>query len=199
MLSLPDPCICTLPASVFNHASIHPPSPGPMEVALTGIVVKVLLSLGLWAMVQYTPAAYASPDEDPGMWFLAPLVGVLVLNEIAGNMVFISFMSFFSKVSDPAIGGSYVTLLATLANLGHKWPSSLSLYLLPKMTYHVCESYNTVNMREVLPIPCTLHDPTVCKEHGGTCSVELVRVNKTSVPCGSDSVFNLFFSRPCVT
>jgi PAT family acetyl-CoA transporter-like MFS transporter 1 len=30
-------------------------------------------------------------------------------------------MAFFAKISDPAIGGTYMTLLNTIANLGSKW------------------------------------------------------------------------------
>jgi PAT family acetyl-CoA transporter-like MFS transporter 1 len=32
--------------------------------------------------------------------------------------MFVSQMAFFAKVSDPKIGGTYMTLLNTLANLG---------------------------------------------------------------------------------
>jgi len=32
--------------------------------------------------------------------------------------MFVSQMAFHAKISDPAIGGTYMTLLNTLANLG---------------------------------------------------------------------------------
>jgi len=32
--------------------------------------------------------------------------------------MFVAQMAFFARVSDPLIGGSYMTLLNTLANLG---------------------------------------------------------------------------------
>ncbi|KAH8043905.1 acetyl-CoA transmembrane transporter [Aureococcus anophagefferens] len=36
-------------------------------------------------------------------------------------------MAFFARVSDPSFGGTYMTLLNTIANLGGKWPPSLAL------------------------------------------------------------------------
>lgn len=54
------------------------------------------------------------------------------MHEVAGSLIFLSQMSFFAKVSDPAIGGTYMTLLNTMANLGSKWPNSLVLWVLPR-------------------------------------------------------------------
>ena len=54
-----------------------------------------------------------------------------------GTLVFVSFMTFFTKISDPLIGGTYMTLLNTVTNLGSIWPSSLALWLLPKLSVTV--------------------------------------------------------------
>jgi hypothetical protein len=43
-----------------------------------------------------------------------------------------------SQISDPSIGGTYMTLLNTVANLGSKWPTSLSLFFLDAMTIKQC-------------------------------------------------------------
>jgi PAT family acetyl-CoA transporter-like MFS transporter 1 len=44
--------------------------------------------------------------------------------------MFVSIMAFFARVSDPAVGGTYMTLLNTLTNLGGNWPATLALWLL---------------------------------------------------------------------
>jgi hypothetical protein len=36
--------------------------------------------------------------------------------------MFIAQMAFFNRVSDARIGGTYLTMLNTLANLGGQWP-----------------------------------------------------------------------------
>ena len=40
------------------------------------------------------------------------------LHAAVGQLMFVAQMAFFARVSDPLIGGSYMTLLNTLANLG---------------------------------------------------------------------------------
>ncbi|RYG58832.1 hypothetical protein EON64_20890, partial [archaeon] len=60
----------------------------------------------------------------------------MVGNECASTLLYVSCMSLFAQVSDPVIGGSYMTLLNTLANLGSKWPAVLALFLLPKLTLY---------------------------------------------------------------
>ncbi len=41
--------------------------------------------------------------------------------------MYVAQMAFFARVADARVGGSYMTLLNTLANLGTKWPATLAL------------------------------------------------------------------------
>lgn len=56
-----------------------------------------------------------------GVKFIAWVVTAVVLHEVASNCMFVAQMAFFSRVSDPIIGGTYMTLLNTIANIGGKW------------------------------------------------------------------------------
>lgn len=47
-------------------------------------------------------------------------------------------MSFFAKVSDPLIGGTYMTLLNTITNLGHVWIKTFFLWLMDILTWKSC-------------------------------------------------------------
>lgn len=53
--------------------------------------------------------------------FLSWLIAAVVLHEVASNCMFVAQMAFFSRVSDPVIGGTYMTLLNTIANVGNRW------------------------------------------------------------------------------
>ena len=113
----------------------------PMEIFLYSTPIKMLTALLVWVIVQMTPWFYSSTavdGEGPKMAFFVPLIIIVTLHEVAGKFIFTSCMSFFSKVSDPTIGGTYMTLLNTIANVGYLWPNSLTLWLLPKVTYHAC-------------------------------------------------------------
>ncbi|EJW77617.1 hypothetical protein WUBG_11474 [Wuchereria bancrofti] len=52
--------------------------------------------------------------------------------------MFVSLMAFFAQVSDPTIGGTYMTLLNTLSNLGGNWPVTLILSLTDHFTFKNC-------------------------------------------------------------
>lgn len=110
----------------------------PLRALVVGVSCKLAVVLLLWGIFQATASIYAHSSNRaevvPPPLYYTSLVVAMVCNECASNLVFISCMAFFSKVSDPSIGGSYMTLLNTVANLGAKWPAVLSLYLLPKLT-----------------------------------------------------------------
>ena len=48
--------------------------------------------------------------------------------------MFVSIMAFFARISDPAVGGTYMTLLNTLTNLGGNWPATLALWAVDAVT-----------------------------------------------------------------
>jgi PAT family acetyl-CoA transporter-like MFS transporter 1 len=152
----------------------------PLDVFMIGIPLKLATSVLGWFAVQTTYKVYQEGSE-PGIFFFVPLVVILVLNEIAGSLIFSSVMSFFARVSDPAIGGTYMTLLNTVTNLGSKWPNATALYLLPKLTFYLCsvksDVFNTDKIPSVLSeklsgIDCTPSFSS-CISEGGQCNIQL--------------------------
>lgn len=55
----------------------------------------------------------------------------------------LSMVAFFAQISDPKIGGTYMTLLNTLFNLGGKWPSTLVLSVADLLSFKNCISGET--------------------------------------------------------
>jgi PAT family acetyl-CoA transporter-like MFS transporter 1 len=70
--------------------------------------------------------------HGPLFWsaILASTAGQAIVNSLQFN----AQMIFFASRVDPAIGGSYMTLLNTAANLGGTWPSSFVMGLLGFLT-----------------------------------------------------------------
>ena len=52
--------------------------------------------------------------------------------------MFVAVMAFFARISDPAVGGTYMTLLNTLANFGTNWPNTVVLWLVDVLTWRQC-------------------------------------------------------------
>lgn len=46
--------------------------------------------------------------------------------------------AFFTQVSDKTIGGTYMTLMNTVANIGVHWPSTLALFLIDVFSFKEC-------------------------------------------------------------
>jgi hypothetical protein len=60
-------------------------------------------------------------------------------------MLSVTQTSFFTRICDKTVGGTYMTLLNTISNIGSNWPATLSLYLVDIFTYKAC-FFDTSNM-----------------------------------------------------
>jgi len=58
--------------------------------------------------------------------------------------MFVAVMGFFARISDPLFGGTNMTLLNTLTNLGTAWANTAALWMIDFLTYKQC-SNNTNN------------------------------------------------------
>lgn len=65
-------------------------------------------------------------------------------------------MAFYASISDPKIGGTNMTLLATISNLGNAWSKTGALWLIELLTFkrcsdgprQFCSSLNNHNVRQ---------------------------------------------------
>lgn len=149
-----------LPALISSRVSAN-----PLDIFMYGVPLKLLTTSLSWLVFQVL-AHFKSTGVAPNVPFYIFMVTIMVFHEVAGVLVFISMMTFFSKISDPLMGGTYMTLLNTVANLGHKWPNSLILWLLPKLTQSECIVQST---GLTLYANC-LNEKSQCSSKGGVCS-----------------------------
>jgi len=52
--------------------------------------------------------------------------------------MFIALLAFFTRISDPRFGCTYMTLLNTLGNLGNMWTSTVALGMIDVLTFKEC-------------------------------------------------------------
>jgi len=55
----------------------------------------------------------------------------------------LAIMAFFARISDPAVGGTYMTFLNTLNNLGTMWPRSFALWFVDILSGRSCPEAET--------------------------------------------------------
>jgi MFS transporter, PAT family, solute carrier family 33 (acetyl-CoA transportor), member 1 len=85
-------------------------------------------------------ATNSIPGTEPELswgWY-GSVISLFVLIRFAANLMFVSQMAFYNQVSDRSIGGTYMTLLNTLTNLGRMWPAPLALWTIDWIEQRGC-------------------------------------------------------------
>ena len=60
--------------------------------------------------------------------------------------MFVSIMAFHAKISDPAIGGTYMTLLNTVSNMAGTWTGTLALWLVDNVSFKDCAGVTDISL-----------------------------------------------------
>jgi MFS transporter, PAT family, solute carrier family 33 (acetyl-CoA transportor), member 1 len=75
--------------------------------------------------VLYFPVGASSLGQHPGAFAALAVTGLIT--SFSSTLMFTALGSFFNRISDPAMGGAYLTLLNTIANMGESPRSDTSL------------------------------------------------------------------------
>ncbi|KAF5312342.1 hypothetical protein D9619_003117 [Psilocybe cf. subviscida] len=94
-----------------------------------------------------------------------------VLSSFASTVQFVGISAFHTRVSDPLIGGTYMTLLNTFTNMGGTWPKWFVLKGIDLFSVATCKV--TDMAVDVKATECVSdHGQAQCKEIGGVCVQE---------------------------
>lgn len=112
--------------------------PKPMEVYIKAIPFRILFGIFAGLIVAIAPLTIRSNDGIVPIYLYVILVVNYAFYQIFLYCMFVAVMAFFAKISDPAVGGTYMTLLNTICNLGGNWPTSIVLWLVDELTWRRC-------------------------------------------------------------
>jgi len=152
--------------------------PRPMDVFVKAIPARLVLCLVMAGLVYITPS-FMNEDGSFPLQFYCLVVAIYSVYQVTLYSMFVSVMAFFAKVSDPAVGGTYMTLLNTVTNLGGNWPSTLALWWVDPLTSKQC-----MNSNSTMTTINTCSEPSeveLCTNGGGSCDVQ---VDGYYVECG---------------
>jgi len=99
---------------------------------LVGYPMRMSISLLGLGLISIFPTGGGS--SGIGWWYYGCVLGLQLLYSLSVNVLFVSQCAFFSRISDVRIGGTYMTLLNTLANLGSTWPKFFIFWLVDVWT-----------------------------------------------------------------
>ncbi|CAI9734945.1 acetyl-coenzyme A transporter 1-like [Octopus vulgaris] len=116
--------------------------PRPMDIYLKAFPCRLLMAIPYAGLVYMANHVQTEPGVFPAYFYLITIT-FYALHQVTLYCMFVSGMAMSAKVSDPAIGGSYMTLLNTVNNLGGNWPATISLWLVESLTIKTCSSDNS--------------------------------------------------------
>lgn len=150
------------------------------------------LRLWCWAFVarliaavfaQFTIMIYPSAvGEAVPFWYLLTVIVSHVYSTFMSTIMFVAISAFHARIADPTIGGTYMTLLATVSNLGGTFPRFFILKFVDMFTSATCIPPTSADIAKLAltegktPITaafsCALEaDKHLCLEGGGTCEM----------------------------
>lgn len=113
----------------------------PMDIYTKSIPYRIFFSVTAAFIVWITP--YLIIDNEVPIYYYVILLVNYAFYQIFLYSMFVAIMAFFAKISDPAVGGTYMTLLNTLCNLGGNWPATVVLWLVEMLTWQKCVGGNS--------------------------------------------------------
>jgi PAT family acetyl-CoA transporter-like MFS transporter 1 len=200
--------------------------PRPLSVFLRAYTPRIVVGLLYGGLLPLARQAYIVGKNTTHTPFRLVFLTTVGLREVAANAMFVAQMAFFARVSDPSIGGTYMTLLNTVSNLGSSWVRTVSLVLLDMLTVRECrlkvsdldlgtnldtqtqtlgsEAQN-LSSSSSLGLPVVLADgltcgmeggKAACEAAGGVCSVSVDGYYVQLVGCTVLGLLWLFVFRP---
>ncbi|KAF8640470.1 hypothetical protein AX17_000133 [Amanita inopinata Kibby_2008] len=120
-----------------------------------------------------TLIVYWFPKPPISFGFFTFLVVHTVLSSFTSTVQFVGISAFHTRISDPLIGGTYMTLLNTFTNMGGTWPKWFVLKGVDLFSVATC---HVAGARDELIIKATEcvsdHGKAECAALNGTCITE---------------------------
>ncbi|KAF2150121.1 hypothetical protein K461DRAFT_229997 [Myriangium duriaei CBS 260.36] len=117
------------------------------------------------------------PKGGTTTWYLLIVIVEHIFSTFMNTVMFVAVSAFHAKIADPVIGGTYMTLLATVSNLGGTFPRFFVLRFVDAFTSATCvppsiPPKTTKGDLVTRPFSCALEaERHRCTDGGGTCNI----------------------------
>ncbi|KAG8534137.1 uncharacterized protein KY384_000981 [Bacidia gigantensis] len=164
----------------------------PIHVWCWAFIGRLIAACVAQGVVMIFPANGVQP------WYLLTVIASHIFSTFSSTVMFVAISAFHAKIADPVIGGTYMTLLATVSNLGGTFPRFFILKLVDYFTQATCTPPADVKKPLSLPASCvTESDQKQCKDGGGTCVIDRDGYYITNIVCVAVGIVTfLFYIRP---
>lgn len=181
------PLQIVLPLVVSRYTN----GPKPMEVYVKAIPYRIVFASVATIIAYFTPHMIAG-GEVPVYYYIL-LIANYGIYQIFLYCMFVAIMAFFAKISDPAVGGTYMTFLNTLSNLGGNWANTVILWLVDVLTWKECTNPDETIVENNLCL--TKKQKEECAAAGAECKIVFDGFYIESIICLVYGVVWLIFVR----
>ncbi|KAI0886171.1 MFS general substrate transporter [Annulohypoxylon maeteangense] len=145
----------------------------PMRLWCWGFVGRLIAAVFAQITVSIFPAGGVQS------WYLLLVIAEHVFSTFTSTVMFVAVSAFHARVADPVIGGTYMTLLATVSNLGGTFPKYFVLRLVDAFTRATCHPSAKALDSSTLKGPlvteafsCAVQaERERCEHGGGSCEI----------------------------
>ncbi|VTZ67536.1 acetyl-CoA transporter, putative [Plasmodium chabaudi chabaudi] len=131
-----------IPISIISPAIIGKiiQNTNPLNVYYYGYMLRYISNIVLSTLLPLTEYMYSNKTHAPQILFYMYylyIFGAQIFNNLCIDLMTVSSMGFQNVISDPQIGGTYMTFLNTINNMGSHW-STIFLWLLDYTDMTIC-------------------------------------------------------------
>ncbi|THU91656.1 hypothetical protein K435DRAFT_759029 [Dendrothele bispora CBS 962.96] len=131
-----------------------------------------------------TLIVYWFPTPPISQGFFMFLIVHTVFSSFSSTVQFVGISAFHTRVSDPLIGGTYMTLLNTFTNLGGTWPKWFILKGVDAFSVATCKGNKAGTEISVQASECVSDiGKSMCRDIGGECVTETDGYYLVSAAC----------------
>lgn len=86
----------------------------PMTFYIKAFPFRLLLTVIIASFVYATPSMIAGRGKDIPAYYYIAIVSIYLIYQVPLRGMYVADMAFMAKISDPLVGGTYMTLLNTI-------------------------------------------------------------------------------------
>jgi len=149
--------------------------PKPMSFYLKAFPFRLMMTLVIASFVYATPTMIGGRTDDIPNYYYGIYITIFMFNELFYRCMGVSDTAFMARISDPLVGGTYMTLLNTVGNFGSRWFKTFFLWLVDFITWKSCvyDSFSNTTIPFNNNQCENLDAKSECVSNGGRCQVDI--------------------------
>jgi len=141
----------------------------PLRPWLVGYKIRLYVSMATTFCVAFFPEKAADISSAPKAF--AILVALGLATSFSSTLMFTALGDFYNRISDPSMGGAYLTMLNTVANIGVVVPKIAIFALIDFATTKECQHPESGQILGDFACGSSPDQPGPCEENGGSCAI----------------------------